>query len=163
MNKNDYFGIFFDNFHGLFQEILMKLENEKIPQEMQNLYFETIHNKADKEVKFKNNRLSLCTKADFNLLYILNRLGEKRKSWSISNTLTIVRKGFDDRRNNYKQIIRGVKITLNNFQAENVKPLEDQRMVATDYDKSFRRVITDVIVWVIKVKLIWQLLLLLKL
>lgn len=29
MNKNDYFGIFFDNFHGLFQEILMKLENEK--------------------------------------------------------------------------------------------------------------------------------------
>lgn len=88
---------------------------------------------------------------------------KKEKVGVFPITLTIVRKGFDDRRNNYKQIIRGVKITLNNFQAENVKPLEDQRMVATDYDKSFRRVITDVIVWVIKVKLIWQLLLLLKL
>lgn len=61
---------------------------------MQNLYFETIHNKADKEVKFKNNRLSLCTKADFNLLYILNRLGEKRKSWSISNNINNCKKRF---------------------------------------------------------------------
>lgn len=94
MNKNDYFGIFFDNFHGLFQEILMKLENEKIPQEMQNLYFETIHNKADKEVKFKNNRLSLCTKADFNLLYILNRLGEKRKKLEYFQYINNCKKRF---------------------------------------------------------------------
>lgn len=76
----------------------MGLENgEETFQEMQESHFEIIYDKTKKGVDFKNNRLSLCAKADFSFLCILTRLSQQEKE------------GFDDKRDNYKQIIRGIK------------------------------------------------------
>lgn len=53
----------------------MRFENgEERFQEIQEFRFERIYDNTKKEINFKNNRLSLCTKADLSFLYILTRL-----------------------------------------------------------------------------------------